>query len=152
MVDGESAAHLTINRNKRSMGLNLKSEAGKAVVYKLIEEYDILVEGFRPGVMEKLGLGYARLAGINPKLIYCSITGYGQTGPLKDRAGHDINYLALSGLASYSGTSDTGPTLSGLQLADAAGGSHHAVMGILAAVNEATEDRPPEPPPVTAPI
>lgn len=136
MVDGESAAHLTINRNKRSIGLNLKSEAGQAVVYQLMEEYDILVEGFRPGVMEKLGLGYARLAEINPRLIYCSITGYGQTGPLKDRAGHDINYLALSGLASYSGTPETGPTLSGLQVADAAGGSHHAVMGILAAVIE----------------
>lgn len=135
-IDGESAAHLTINRNKRSMGLNLKSRAGQAVVYRLVEEYDVLVEGFRPGVMDKLGLGYARLAGINPRLIYCSITGYGQTGPLKDRAGHDINYLALSGLASYSGTSDTGPTLSGLQVADAAGGSHHAVMGILAAVIE----------------
>jgi alpha-methylacyl-CoA racemase len=84
--------------------------------------------------MQRLGLDFARLKEIQPNLIYCSITGYGQTGPLKDRAGHDINYLALSGLASFSGREETGPVLSGAQIADVAGGSHNAVMAILAAV------------------
>jgi len=85
-------------------------------------------------VMQRLGLDYSALKEIQPTLIYCSITGYGQTGPLKDRAGHDINYLALSGLASFSGRKETGPILSGTQVADIAGGSHHAVMAIMAAV------------------
>jgi len=128
-----SFAHLTINRNKRSLALDLKQQQAKEIILKLIADYDILVEQFRPSVMEKLGLGYNALSKINPKLIYCSITGYGQTGPLKDRAGHDINYLALSGLASYGGRKQTGPSLSATQVADLAGGSHQAVMGILAA-------------------
>ena len=84
--------------------------------------------------MERLGLGYEALKAINPKLIYVSITGYGQTGPYKDRAGHDINYLALSGLASYTGRADSGPLPLGMQVADVAGGSLHGVIGLLAAV------------------
>ncbi|WJG10660.1 CaiB/BaiF CoA-transferase family protein [Aliiglaciecola sp. LCG003] len=134
MFDGRSYAHLTINRNKRSLALNLKSAQAQGIIHKLIQSYDVLIEQFRPGVMARLGLDYETLKAINPKLIYCSITGYGQTGPYKDKAGHDINYLALSGLASYSGKTDTGPVLSGTQVADLAGGSHHAVMAILAAV------------------
>lgn len=129
-----SFAHLSINRNKKSLALDLKNEDAKDIILKLIEEYDILIEQFRPGVMDKLGLGYSELSKINPRLIYCSITGYGQTGLYKDKAGHDINYLALSGLASYSGRKETGPCLSGTQIADLAGGSHHAVMSIQAAV------------------
>jgi crotonobetainyl-CoA:carnitine CoA-transferase CaiB-like acyl-CoA transferase len=131
-----SAAHASLNRNKQSIGIDLKHAQAKELVYKLVADYDIVIEQFRPGVMDRLGLGYERLKAIKPTLIYCSITGYGQTGPLKDRAGHDINYLALSGLASYSGRADTGPVLSGTQIADIAGGSHHAVMAILAAVIE----------------
>ena len=131
---GISAIHATLNRNKKSIALNLKKQEAIQIVHRMIEDYDIVLEQFRPGVMERLGLGYKALKEINPRLIYCSITGYGQTGPLKDRAGHDINYLALSGLASYSGRKETGPVLSGTQIADIAGGSHHAVMGILAAV------------------
>jgi crotonobetainyl-CoA:carnitine CoA-transferase CaiB-like acyl-CoA transferase len=104
------------------------------VVAQLLRDYDIVIEQFRPGVMDKLGLGYAALKAINPRLIYVSITGYGQTGPYKERAGHDINYLALSGLASYTGRRESGPLPLGVQVADIAGGSHHAVMGLLAAV------------------
>ncbi len=133
-LKGISYAYLTLNRNKQAIGLDLKQAEAINIVKKLIEEYDVIIEQFRPGVMAKLGLGYEVLKAINPKLIYCSITGYGQDGCYKNRAGHDINYLALSGLASYSGTQKTGPVLSGTQIADIAGGSHHAVMGVLAAV------------------
>jgi alpha-methylacyl-CoA racemase len=133
-VDGDqqqSYAYLTINRNKRSIALDLKKPECVEVVKKLVGQYDIVLEQFRPGVMQKLGLDYDTLKAINPGLIYCSITGYGQTGPYKDKAGHDINYLALSGLASYG---ETGPVLSGTQIADIAGGSNQAVISILAAV------------------
>jgi len=129
-----SAAHASINRNKKSIAIDLKHPKAKDIIYKLLAEYDVVVEQFRPGVMTRLGLDYETLRAINPKLIYCSITGYGQTGPYKDRAGHDINYLALSGLASYSGRKETGPVLSATQIADIAGGSHHAVMAIVAAL------------------
>jgi crotonobetainyl-CoA:carnitine CoA-transferase CaiB-like acyl-CoA transferase len=129
-----SAAHSTLNRNKQSMAIDLKHEDAQEIIHKLLEEYDIVIEQFRPGVMKRLGLDFESLQKIQPKLIYCSITGYGQTGPLKDRAGHDINYLALSGLASFSGRKNTGPVLSGTQIADIAGGSHHSVMAIMAAV------------------
>ena len=129
-----SAAHSTLNRNKKSIAINLKHEAAKEIINKLLPEYDIVIEQFRPGVMQRLGLDFPTLRKIQPRLIYCSITGYGQTGPLKDRAGHDINYLALSGLASFSGRKETGPILSGTQIADIAGGSHHAAMAIMAAV------------------
>lgn len=134
-----SAAHASINRNKKSLALDLKKPEAKAIIHALVKDYDIVIEQFRPGVMQRLGLDYASLHALQPKLIYCSITGYGQTGPLKDKAGHDINYLALSGLASYSGRADTGPVLSGTQIADIAGGSHHAVMAILAAVFQRTQ-------------
>jgi len=132
--DKVSAVHASLNRNKQCIAIDLKSDQAKGIIYKLIKEYDILIEQFRPNVMKRLGLDYESLKKIQPKLIYCSITGYGQTGPLKDKAGHDINYLALSGLASYSGRKETGPVLSGTQIADIAGGSHHAVMAIQAAI------------------
>ena len=132
--DDRSYAHLAINRNKKSLAIDLKTSESKSVIETLIKAADIIVEQFRPGVMQRLGLDYESIKLINPKIIYCSITGYGQSGPYKQRAGHDINYLALSGLASYSGRQETGPVLSGTQVADIAGGSHHAVMGILAAV------------------
>jgi crotonobetainyl-CoA:carnitine CoA-transferase CaiB-like acyl-CoA transferase len=134
LVDGVSAAFRRINRNKQTHVLDLKSERAQAQIIALLLDHDIVVEGFRPGVMARFGLDYERLKAHCPGLIYCSITGYGQTGPYRDRAGHDINYLALSGLASYSGTAETGPVLSGLQIADIAGGSHHAVMAIQGAI------------------
>ena len=132
--DGQSVAHSYLNRSKRSLGLNLKKNQAREIIFRLMEQYDVIIEQFRPGVMERLGLGYRELAAINPKLIYVSLTGYGQFGPYKDKAGHDINYLALAGTASYSGTKEHGPVLSGLQIADMAGGAHHVVMGLLAAV------------------
>jgi crotonobetainyl-CoA:carnitine CoA-transferase CaiB-like acyl-CoA transferase len=131
---GVSASHAYLNRNKRSLALDLKQPEALEVIKQLLQNYDIVLEQFRPGVMERLGLGYEALKAINPKLIYVSITGYGQTGPYKDRAGHDINYLALAGLASYTGRADSGPLPLGMQVADVAGGSLHGVIGLLAAV------------------
>ncbi|WP_455918104.1 CaiB/BaiF CoA transferase family protein [Pseudomonas cerasi] len=131
---GTSASHAYLNRNKRSLALDLKQAEALEIVRELVKDYDIVLEQFRPGVMERLGLGYAALKAINPRLIYVSITGYGQTGPYKDRAGHDINYLALAGIASHTGRQDSGPLPLGVQLADVAGGSLHAVVGLLAAV------------------
>ena len=131
---GVSASHAYLNRNKRSLALDLKQPEALEVIRQLLHDHDILLEQFRPGVMERLGLGYEALKAINPRLIYVSITGYGQTGPYKDRAGHDINYLALAGLASHTGRADSGPLPLGMQVADIAGGSLHGVIGLLAAV------------------
>ena len=130
-----SANQAWLGRNKKTMFLNLKTQEAIEIVKKLIMEYDIVMEQFRPGVMEKLGLGYETLKEINPKLIYCSLTGYGQSGPLKKNAGHDINYLARSGNMSYAGRKATGPVLTNMQIADVAVGSLNSVVGILAAVN-----------------
>lgn len=131
---GTSASHAYLNRNKRSLALDLKQPAALEIIKRLLDDHDILLEQFRPGVMERLGLGYEALKAINPRLIYVSISGYGQTGPFKDRAGHDINYLALAGLASHTGRADSGPLPLGIQAADIAGGSLHGVIGLLAAV------------------
>lgn len=131
-----SCMHAYLNRNKRSIALDLKFKESIALIKRLIAEkgYDIVIEQFRPGAMGRLGLSYEILSGINPGLIYCSITGYGQTGPMRDRAGHDINYLALSGVMSYSGTKDGGPSLMGIQVADVGSGSNNAAIGLLAAI------------------
>ena len=132
---GVSASQAWLGRNKKTMFLNLKTGEGKAVVKELVKEYDIVLEQFRPGVMEKLGLGYEDLKAVNPKLIYCSLTGYGQTGPLRDVAGHDINYMSRSGIISQVGRRESGPSLMNFQIADIAVGSMNSVIGILAAVN-----------------
>lgn len=129
-----SATSAQLGRNKRIMTLNLKDECAIKVIHQLLAEYDIVIEQFRPGVMGKFGLDYESLKAINPSLIYCSLTGYGQTGPMRDRAGHDMNYIALSGMASYSGTKAGGPSLFGMQIADVASGSNNTIIGILAAV------------------
>lgn len=123
-----------LNRSKRSITLDLKQEVSIEAVKNIVKEYDIVLEQFRPGVMERLGLGYEELKKVNPQLIYCSLTGFGQTGPYKYRPGHDINYLSIAGLSSYSGTKEDGPAKNGTQIADLAGGSLHAVIGILSAV------------------
>lgn len=127
-----------LGRNKKNLFLNLKTEEGREIVKKLVKEYDIVMEQFRPGVMDRLGLGYEDLKKINPKIIYCSLTGYGQTGPMKNSAGHDINYLARSGNMNYSGRKSTGPVLTNMQIADIGVGSFHSVIGILAAVHYRT--------------
>ena len=129
-----SAAFVYLGRGKRCMTLNLKDSRAIKIVHQLVADYDIVIEQFRPGVMAKFSLDYESLKKVNPSLIYCSLTGYGQTGPLRDRAGHDINYMARSGLMSYSGKKETGPSLTGMQIADIASGSNNAVIGILAAV------------------
>jgi crotonobetainyl-CoA:carnitine CoA-transferase CaiB-like acyl-CoA transferase len=130
---GVSAVHGYINRSKRSIAVNLKTPEGRDLIHRLVAGYDIVVEQFRPGVMDRLGVGYEALKAINPRLIYCSITGYGQTGPYRDRAGHDLNYLSIAGMTRYNGRRDSGPAPMAFQAADIAGGSCHAVMGILAA-------------------
>ena len=134
--DGQSTAHGTLNRNKRSIALDLKNSEAVDIAKRLVKDYDIVIEQFRPGVMQRLGLSYEQLREINPKLIYCSVTGYGQTGPYRDRAGHDNNYLSISGLNGYSGRAGDRTPIMGMPVADIAGGSLHAVIGILAAVNQ----------------
>lgn len=131
---GTSASHAYLNRNKRSLALDLKQPAALEVIKRLVLDYDIVLEQFRPGVMDRLGIGFQVLRALNPRLIYVAITGYGQSGPYRDRAGHDINYLALSGIASHTGRKDGGPLPLGFQAADVAGGSLHGVVGLLAAV------------------
>lgn len=138
-IDGLSATHHQLNRSKQSIALDLKTVGAVELVKKLIQEYDIVIEQFRPGVMEKFGLDYETLKKENPKLIYCSITGYGQTGPYKNRAGHDNNFLAISGMLDYSRREGERPVPQGVQIADLAGGSMHAVIGILAAALKRTE-------------
>ena len=135
-ANGQATSQSYLNRNKQSVALDLKDPVNIELVKSKIADYDIVIEQFRPGVMQRLGLDYQTLSEINPKLIYCSITGYGQTGTYKDKAGHDINYLALSGIAGHSGRIENGPPALGIQVADVAGGSMHAVIAILAAVIE----------------
>jgi alpha-methylacyl-CoA racemase len=132
-----SAYFLALNRNKRSIRLDLKSEGGRQALLKLAEGADVLVESFRPGVLDRLGVGYEALQQANPALVYCPITGYGQDGPNRDRAGHDMNYLGLNGLLGLTGAKDGPPVQSAGQIADLGGGGLMAALGILAALNEA---------------
>jgi alpha-methylacyl-CoA racemase len=132
-----SALYLSLNRNKRSVRLDLKQEQGKTALLKMAEEADVLVESFRPGVLDRLGVGYDELAKANPALVYCPITGYGQDGPNRDRAGHDQNYLGLNGILGLTGDADGAPTQAAGQIADLGGGGLMAAVGILAALNEA---------------
>lgn len=130
---GLSAAHGSLNRNKGSIVVDLKTPEGIEIIKKLVEEYDIVVEQFRPSVMSRLGIGYEQLKAINPRLIYCAVTGYGQDGVYKNRAGHDLNYLAIAGILDYTGRKTSGPVPLPIQAADITGGLY-AVTGILAAV------------------
>lgn len=136
MAGGTSAGHLALNRGKRSMTLNLKTEGGRDLLCKLVEQTDVLVESFRPGVMDRLGVGYDALSAINPGLIWCAITGYGQDGPYKDRAGHDVNYLGYAGVLDIVGPYGGDPVVPGVQIADLGGGAYPATVGILAAFAE----------------
>lgn len=134
--ESESGFPKGVMRNKEHMCLNLKSDEGKAVFFKLAAAADVILEGFRPGVVENLGVDYQSVSAVNPGIIYCSITGYGQTGPLRDRPGHDVNYLGESGLLSLIGEADKPPAIPGFQVADLAGGGMNAVIGILLALRE----------------
>jgi crotonobetainyl-CoA:carnitine CoA-transferase CaiB-like acyl-CoA transferase len=123
-----------INRNKEHMSLNLKTDSGREIFYRLIEKADVLLEGFRPGVVDRLGVDYESVKKANPKIIYCSITGYGQNGPFRDRVGHDVNYLSYAGVLDLIGEKDRPPAIPGIQIADIAGGGMNAAIGILLAL------------------
>jgi crotonobetainyl-CoA:carnitine CoA-transferase CaiB-like acyl-CoA transferase len=135
LVNGQSAAHRALNRRKRSISLNLKPAEGKGLLKELAREADVLVESFRPGVMERLGVGFQALSAVNPRLVYCAITGYGQDGPYRDLVGHDINYVGYGGVLSMTGAKGGPPVLPGVQIGDLGGGTLGA-LGILAAVAE----------------
>ena len=137
---GQNAVFEMLNRGKRSAVLDLKKAPARAAFQKLItpspgRRYDVLIESFRPGVMDRFGLGYTELAKLNPGLVYCAITGYGQTGPLAQRAGHDIDYLARAGVLGQTGPEDGAPQVAGVQMADIGGGATYALVGILAALS-----------------
>jgi alpha-methylacyl-CoA racemase len=125
-----------LNRGKRSVSVDLKTAAGRDVLLRLVRDADVLLESFRPGVLDRLGVGYERLREENPRLVYCAITGYGQDGPYAGRAGHDMNYLALTGLLGLTGEPDGPPIQAGGQIADIGGGALMAAFGILAALRE----------------
>lgn len=135
-VDGVSGVFFALNRDKRSLVLDLKNPAGAALLRRLVRAYDVVLEGFRPGVLARLGCGHDALLAENPRLIVCAITGYGQSGPLAQRAGHDVNYLARAGVLGVTGPSGGAPQLSGVQMADVAGGAMWAVIGVLAALRQ----------------
>lgn len=133
---GEGAAWSMVNRNKRSIVVDLRTAGGRSVVQRLVQHYDIVIEQFRPGVLDRLGVGYAALCALQPRLIWCAITSYGQQGPWRDRPGHDLNFLAVSGLSSHMGRPGQGPSPWTALPADVGGGTWPAVAGVLAAVIE----------------
>jgi alpha-methylacyl-CoA racemase len=131
-----SALFLSLNRNKRSIRLDLKQERGREVLLALVRSHDVLLESFRPGVLDRLGVGSERLRAENPGLVHCAITGYGQDGPKRDAAGHDMNYLGLVGLLGLTGERDGPPIQAAGQIADIGGGALMAALGIMAALRE----------------
>jgi alpha-methylacyl-CoA racemase len=131
------ALRTLVQRNKRAVRVDLKQPEGVAVLHALARTADVLVESFRPGVMARLGVGYDTLAALNPRLVFCSITGYGQSGPYRDEPGHDLNYCALAGVSDQIGRAGDAPALSNVPVADLLGGSLTAAMGLLAALFDA---------------
>lgn len=134
MLKENSSYYLSINRNKKSITLDLRREKGRAIFLDLVKGADVVIDGFRPGVMKKLGLDYEVLRQINKDLLMCAISGYGQDGPYAERAGHDLNYIAVAGIASVTGLRDGRPVQPGIQVADIAAGAMMAAVSILAAV------------------
>jgi alpha-methylacyl-CoA racemase len=132
----KSSLYLALNRGKRSIRVNLKEERGREVLLRLVRDADVLLESFRPGVLDRLGVGYERLREENPGLVYCAISGYGQDGPYRDRSGHDMNYLGLVGLLGLTGERGGPPVQAAGQIADIGGGALMAAFGILAALRE----------------
>ena len=135
MVGEMSAAHIALNRNKRSITLDLKKEDGVELLKELAGTCDVVVESFRPGVMDRLGVGYEALKVVQPMLIYCAITGYGQDGPRSQMAGHDVNYIGYSGVLSVIGREGDRPVIPGVQIGDLAGGGMAAAIAILSALH-----------------
>jgi alpha-methylacyl-CoA racemase len=132
----KSALFLSLNRNKRSIRLDLKNERGREALLRLVREYDVVLESFRPGVLDRLGVGYERMREENPGIVYCAISGYGQDGPKRDASGHDMNYLGLIGLLGLTGERGGEPVQAAGQIADLGGGALMAAFGILAALRE----------------
>jgi alpha-methylacyl-CoA racemase len=135
-ASARSAMFLALNRNKRSIRIDLKTDGGREVLLRLAREHDVLLESFRPGVLDRLGVGYERLREANPGLVYCALSGYGQDGPMRDRSGHDLNYLARIGLLDMTGEPGGPPIQPAGQIADLGGGALLAAFGILAALRE----------------
>jgi alpha-methylacyl-CoA racemase len=133
-VRADEPSFHALNRGKRSVRIDLKNAAGRDAFLRLVRTTDVVLESFRPGVMDRLGVGYARLREENPRLVYCAITGFGQDGPYAQRAGHDMNYLALTGLLGLTGEPDGPPIQAAGQIADLGGGALMAAFGILAAL------------------
>jgi crotonobetainyl-CoA:carnitine CoA-transferase CaiB-like acyl-CoA transferase len=133
LVDGKSAAFAQVNRNKKSIAIDLKQPEGRGLFLKLASTADCVLEQFRPGVVDRLGIGYQAVSEINPRIVYCSLTGFGQDGPHRERSGHDLNYLALSGVLSLTTDERGKPIIPGVQVADLAGGMI-AAFAILAAL------------------
>jgi alpha-methylacyl-CoA racemase len=131
-----SALFLALNRGKRSIRLDLKSDDGREAFLRAVAQADVVLESFRPGVLDRLGVGYEAMRAVNPRIVYCAITGYGQEGPNRDRPGHDMNYLGLIGLLGLTGEPDGPPIQSAGQIADVGGGALMAAFGILAALRE----------------
>jgi alpha-methylacyl-CoA racemase len=131
---GMAGRFLAVNRDKRSLALDLKSAAGQAAFLRLAAKADVVVESFRPGVMDRLGVGWAALSAVNPRLVMCSISGYGQDGPYAHRAGHDLDYIALAGVLAMGGGRGGAPAMPGVQVADLAGGALWGVTGVVAAL------------------
>jgi len=136
MKRGLSGRFNALNRDKRSLCLDLKKPAGRDALLELAKHYDVVVESFRPGVLDKLGVGFAALSRQNPRIIMLSISGYGQDGPFRDKAGHDLNYIATAGVLGLAGPPDRPPPTPAIQLADIAGGALFGAVGILAALYE----------------
>jgi alpha-methylacyl-CoA racemase len=133
-IESESAGFLAVNRSKRSLAINLKAKKGVDIFFSLLKTADIVIEQFRPGVLDELGIGYDAARKIRADIIYVSITGYGQNGPYAQDAGHDINYIGYAGILAATGSSETGPILPGPQMADVAGGSYMAIIACLSAL------------------
>ncbi len=130
----EAFKNNTVNRGKEHMALNLKSEEGRKIFFRLARSADVILEGFRPGVTKRLGVDYESVKSVNPKIVYCSITGYGQSGPYSGLVGHDANYLSVAGVLDLIGEPDGRPVIPGIQIADMAGGGMNAVIGIMFAL------------------
>jgi crotonobetainyl-CoA:carnitine CoA-transferase CaiB-like acyl-CoA transferase len=133
-ADERHAAFSALNRNKRSIGVNLKTPEGQQILQRLVTNADVLVEGFRPGVMQRLQADYTTLSRLNPRLVYCSLSGFGQDGPYRDLPGHDLNYLALSGVLNLIGAAHEPPAIPLNLIADYGGAAMHGVAGILLAL------------------
>jgi crotonobetainyl-CoA:carnitine CoA-transferase CaiB-like acyl-CoA transferase len=136
LVGTVSAGHAALNRNKRSVTLNLKTDEGRAVFHEIVPSFDVVIESFRPGVMDRLGVGWETLRALHPPLVYCAISGYGQDGPRSRAAGHDVDYVAYGGALGITGEEGGPPVVPGVQIGDLGGGAMVAVVSILAALRK----------------